>query len=79
MPKIKIIYDRNRCIGAATCAAIAPQYFVIASDQKADLAGSKKNKKTGKYELTIEIDENELAILRAAANSCPVQVIKVED
>ena len=79
MPKIKIIYDRDNCIGAATCAALAPQYFTIASDQKADLAGSKKNKENGKYELEIELSEDEIAILRAAANSCPVQVIKLEE
>ena len=30
-------------------------------------------------EFNVEVDEDELAIIRSAANSCPVQIIKIED
>jgi ferredoxin len=77
--KIKIIYDREACIGAAACAVVAPKYWKIASDGKADLLNGKKNKKTGKWELEVEVDEDEAKKIKESAISCPVQVIIIED
>jgi len=75
--KVKVIYDRESCIGAVTCTVAAPKYWKMNDDGKADLIGGKKNKKTGKWELEIELTENEFKALEESAVACPVQVIKI--
>jgi len=77
MPKIKIIYDRQNCIGAASCTIVAPKYWKLADDSKADLLDSKMNSSTGKYELEAEVSEDDFTILKDSAESCPVQVIEI--
>jgi len=77
--KVKILYDREGCIGAAACAVVAPKYWKMVDDGKADLVGGKKNAKTGKWELEVEVDEEELKLIKESAISCPVQVIVVEE
>ena len=72
MAKIKIIYDREACIGAAACAAMDPKYFEMDSKGKAILKGSKKNK-DGKYELEIEDNDDTYQ----AAEACPVRAIQL--
>ena len=64
--KYRIIYDRSGCIGAASCAAAAPQNWIMADDGKADL-------------VTKEITEAELQENMDAAESCPVMVIHIEN
>ncbi len=71
--KCKIIYDRERCIGAEACVAVCSKHWKMASDGKADLIGSKK-RADGKYEKILEdVDCNQ-----QAADSCPAGVIKIE-
>ena len=77
MPKVRIIYNREGCIGAAACVAVAPKFWKMAEDGKADLLGSKLNPQTGKFELVIEVSEEDLKALQDSAISCPVQVIEV--
>lgn len=79
MVKVKVIYDRENCIGAGSCAAVCPKYWRMAEDNKADLLGSKKNNKIGKHELELEASEEEFTCLKDSANACPVQVIKVAE
>jgi ferredoxin len=76
MPKVKIIYNREGCIGAGSCCVVCPKYWKMGDDNKANLLGSKKNEETKNYELEIEVDEKDFACLKESANSCPVQVIK---
>lgn len=71
MAKIKIIYDREGCIGAGVCAAIADKVWEMNDDGKADLIGGKKN--DSKWEL--EIDEADLDVNLQAAEGCPALVI----
>lgn len=62
---LKFHVDRDLCIGAATCVAIAPNTYVIDSEAKAiilDTAGQ---------------DTNETII--DAARGCPTAAIIVED
>lgn len=59
-----IEYDINKCIGAASCAAIAPLTFFMNEENKAELV-------TG----SDEWDEDD--VILAAAQSCPVFAIKV--
>ncbi|MDA2936355.1 ferredoxin [Patescibacteria group bacterium AH-259-L05] len=75
--RIKVIYDRENCIGAGSCAVVAPQFWKMKADGKANLINSTFNKKTKKYELELEVDEEMLAILKDSEDACPVRVIKV--
>lgn len=75
MPKVKVVFDRQNCIGAQACSAACPKYWKIAQDGKADLSGSALNSQTGKYELAAEVSEEDLVCLKEAANACPVRVI----
>jgi len=75
--KYRIVFDRENCIGAAACAAVAPDYWTISDDGKADLAkGEKKDENISQERI---IDESELAVNMEAAKSCPVTVIHIID
>jgi len=75
--RYKVVFDRVGCIGAAACAAVAPRFWQIVSDGKADLAGAKKLNNNEVQEL--ELDEKELQVMKDAAEACPVTVIHIED
>ncbi len=62
--KYRIIIKRDLCIGAASCVAIAPNTFDMDGDNIAVI-------KEGEW------DEEELIL--AAAQSCPVFAIIIED
>jgi len=59
-----IEYDINKCIGAASCAAIAPLTFFMNEENKAELV------KDGEA-----WDEDD--VILSAAQSCPVFAIKI--
>lgn len=69
---MKIIHEREKCIGCGTCVALCPKFFEMADDGKARLLGSKKNSK-GNDEL--EVEKTECA--QEAAEACPVQCIRI--
>jgi ferredoxin len=70
---IKIVHDRENCIGCGSCVAVCPRYWEMAEDGKSNLKGSKK-RTDGKFELEVgEAECND-----AAAQVCPVNVIKIE-
>lgn len=60
----KIIVDRNLCIGAASCIAVAPGVFELDSENKAVVYNAKGA-------------DDEMILL--AAKSCPTQAILVFD
>jgi ferredoxin len=60
----KIVVDRNLCIGAASCIAVAPGVFELDSENKAVVYNEK-----GADDETILL----------AAKSCPTQAILVFD
>ncbi len=62
---LKVWVDRNLCIGAATCVAVAPKTFLLDSEAKAIILDS------------AEQDSNETII--DAAKACPVAAIFIED
>lgn len=76
MTQYKITYDRNGCIGAGVCAAVAPDHWIMAQDGKADLVDAKQIA-DGQFER--EIDESELAVNKQAAEGCPAIVIQIFD
>lgn len=62
--KYIIEYDINKCIGAASCAAIAPLTFFMNEENKAELRND-----------VDDFDEDE--VILASAQSCPVFAIKI--
>lgn len=76
MKKYRIVYDRANCTGVAACHIVAERFWQMDQEDKAVLVGGKQ------VENDIwerEITEQELAENREAAQSCPVQVIKIVD
>ena len=73
---LKIIHYRKNCIGCNVCVELdSKNWKMCAKDGKADLIYS-KNKK-GIYQK--EINEIEKENAQKAADSCPVNIIKIED
>ena len=62
---MKIIFEREKCIGCGSCQAVCPKYWKLAEDGQAEFLGLQELK---------EVDCNQ-----AAADSCPVQCIKIEE
>lgn len=61
--KYKVTVLRDKCIGAASCVAIAPKVFALDAEQKAYIIGQD------------ELDEMKLL----AAQSCPTAAIVITD
>lgn len=82
--KYRVVYDREACIGAAACAAVAPEFWKMADDGKADLVGHTRDE-DGKQVLIIDGDalgeelKKRLELHVEAAEVCPVQAIHVYD
>ena len=62
---LKIHVDRDLCIGAATCVAIAPKTFVLDSEAKAIILTT--------------LDQDQDNVIIDAAKGCPVAAIIIED
>lgn len=62
---LKVKVDRDLCIGAATCVAIAPKTFVLDSEAKAIILTT--------------IDQDADNVIIDAAKGCPVAAIIIED
>ncbi len=82
--KYKVVFDRKACIGAAACAAVAPDFFEMEDDGKAHLVKSEKDKDGNEVLfLTTKLSPDELKKAlkenKEAAEVCPVQVIHVYD
>ena len=71
---MRIILEREKCIGCGSCVALCPKYFEMGEDGKSMVKGSKKNQKTGNFELEIK----EVGCAKDAAETCPVQIIHIE-
>jgi len=63
--KLRVTVDRNLCIGAATCIAVAPKTYTLDSEAKAIIL------KTAPEETPETIIES--------AHACPVAAIIIED
>ena len=62
--KYIVVIDRDTCIGAATCVAIAEKVFALDNENKA---------------IVLENDWDDDDVLLAAAQSCPVLAITLKD
>lgn len=73
---VKIIHYRKNCIGCNSCIEIDPLHWKINyKDGKALLKGGKSKRRVYRLEIT----EFEKEDSKKAAESCPVNVIKIED
>lgn len=70
---MKIILEKNKCIGCGSCQTLCPKHFELIEDGKSHLIGSKKNSKTGNEESEVEKPD----CIKDAAEACPVQIIKI--
>lgn len=69
---MKIIHEREKCIGCGSCAALCPKFWEMADDGKSNLKNATKST-GGNYELEVK----EIGCNQEAADSCPVQIIQV--
>ncbi len=76
MGKYKIIYEREKCIGAESCIDVNPEFWSLNQDGKADL---KESKDVGNSVYEVEIDDKDLEKNIAAADSCPINIITIID
>ncbi len=72
---MKIILNKNECIGCGACAAICPKYFEMGDDAKSCLKNAVKNKKNNQEKLTVK----EISCIKEAADSCPVRAILIKE
>ena len=80
MAKYKVEFDRELCIGALACNAVAPEIWPRSEDGKVDLTGAAYNEQTKRWKIIIE--EKDLQINKESAEVCPVEAIiitKIED
>ena len=71
---MKIILEREKCIGCGTCASICPKFFEMGEDGKSHLKNSSLNDKK-------EIEESEVkntGCAKEAKENCPVKCIHIK-
>ena len=64
----KVIYERGKCIGCGSCAAVCPKFWEMADDGKSRFKGPK--------EIT---DHADIECNKEAAEGCPAECIHVEE
>ncbi|MDD2731716.1 MAG: ferredoxin [Candidatus Pacebacteria bacterium] len=69
---MKIILEREKCIGCGACAAICSKHWELKDDGKTDLIGSNLNSE-GNYEKEI----TDIECNQEASEGCPVNCIKI--
>jgi len=77
MAKYKVVLEREKCIGAATCVAAYPERWELQEDAKVSIKGDNVEK-----EKDLEIfwiTEEELERFKESAEVCPVNVIHIYD
>ena len=77
MAKYKVKVDRELCIGAASCVAVAPDTFELDAEGKAVIK-KKDGSMTSDYVNYDDINDNE-ANIKNAAMSCPVNAIIITE
>ncbi|MEM2908696.1 MAG: ferredoxin [Candidatus Bilamarchaeaceae archaeon] len=70
---VKIIHDRDACIGCGACVAVCPANWEMGSDGKSVLKNAKKNGKL------FVLEAKDAGCSMSAAQSCPVNCIHLEE
>jgi len=75
---MKIIVDRNACIGAASCAAIASKTFKLDMEGRAEVINGTDHVQTGEESSAHSTDhQDERELIIEAARSCPTNAIRL--
>ena len=77
--KYRIVVDPDLCIGAASCATVAPQTFVMNADNKAEVLNHGEAPEGPTYERIVELSREELENTIMGAQSCPTLAISIFD
>jgi len=75
MGKVLVLYERWKCIGCGACAAVCPEHWEMADDNKSDLIGADIDVQNEEQKLTLE----EVGGNKNAEESCPVNCIHVKE
>ena len=75
--KLKVEYDKDRCIGRGNCAAIAPGYFKLTNKKAALLNSDYMSKNL--YTKELECGKETAKSIIDAGIACPVNAIRVTD
>ncbi|MGB0264299.1 MAG: ferredoxin [Opitutales bacterium] len=75
MKWIPIAHKKPECIGCALCAEVAPNYFEMDADGEAQLIRVIRRKDKFEYSEGFAEDRD---VLEAAAEGCPVDIIKID-
>ena len=68
---MKVVHEREKCIGCGACAAVCPGFWEMADDGKSKLKGSKKEGNN------FELEVKEAGCNKEAEAGCPVECIHV--
>ena len=69
----KIILEVQKCIGCGSCEAVCSKFWKLGDDGKAKLLSSQPVSEN------FELEVKEIGCNREAAETCPVQCIKIEE
>jgi len=69
---MKVVHEREKCIGCGACVAVCPKFWEMKDDGKSNL---KSSKKVGK---NFELEVKDPGCSEEAANTCPVQCIIIK-
>jgi len=69
---MKIIIERQKCIGCGSCVAVCDKYFEMADDGLASVKGGQMNGEN------MELEIQEAGCVQEAVEICPVQIIKMQ-
>ena len=76
--KLKVWLNREECIGAAACVAVASKIWEMQADAKVSIIGGSKLEDGKIEEILIETDnEEDIENIIESAKVCPVAVIKI--
>lgn len=75
--KLRIVVDPDLCIGAASCVTIAPDTFVMNTENKAEVLDHGVAEGAPAYERITEATEDEMQNIILGAQSCPTLAITV--
>jgi len=76
---MKIVHEKNKCLGCGICAEVCPEVFSMDSNGKAFLRGDNVNVKEDKDKGTASVVVKGLSCPSRAAALCPVQCIHILD
>jgi len=77
--KLRIVVDPDLCIGAASCVTIAPDTFVMNTENKAEVIDHGEAPDAPTYERVVEATDDEVQNIILGAQSCPTLAITVID